>query len=89
MTAAEGRKFAFTVGTAFLVFAGIALWRDHPVLWRVLAGLGGGFWVAGLLVVASIFVQLYSMTDAWPDRLRPRLETPEWKKRWGRRDGGR
>jgi amino acid transporter len=49
----------------------------------------GGFWVAGLLIVASIFVQLYSMTDAWPDRLRPRLETPEWKQRWGRRDGGR
>jgi hypothetical protein len=49
----------------------------------------GGFWVAGVLVVASIVVQLWSMTGAWPQWLRPRLETPEWKKRWGRRDGGR
>ena len=39
----------------------------------------GGFWVAGLLVVASIFAQLCSMTDAWPDRWRPRLATPQWK----------
>jgi amino acid transporter len=43
----------------------------------------GGFWVAGLLIVASIFVQLLSMTDAWPDWLRPRLETPEWRKKVG------
>jgi hypothetical protein len=49
----------------------------------------GGFWVAGLLVVVSMVVQLCSMTDAWPDRLRPRLETPEWRKRRRRRDGGR
>ena len=54
LTAAEGRKFAFTVGTAFLVFAGVALWRDHPVMWRVLAGLGGAFWLAGLTVPAHL-----------------------------------
>lgn len=41
----------------------------------------GGFRIAGLLFLVSILVQLGSMTDAWPDRWRPRLETPEWKKR--------
>ena len=41
----------------------------------------GGFWIAGLLFLVSILVQLGSMTDAWPDRWRPRLERPEWKTR--------
>ena len=50
LTKAEGRKFAFTVGIAFLVFGGIALWRDHELLTRILGGLGGVLIVAGLLV---------------------------------------
>ena len=50
MTAAEGRRFAFTVGAAFLVLAGIALWRDHPLLVRVFAVLGGLLGLAGVVV---------------------------------------
>lgn len=50
LTPAEGRKFAFTVGTAFLVLAAIAWWREHPIAWRILAGAGGVFWAAGLTV---------------------------------------
>jgi saxitoxin biosynthesis operon SxtJ-like protein len=54
LTAAEGRKFAWTVGTAFLVFGGIAWWRDHAVISRVLIGLGAAFWIAGLTVPARL-----------------------------------
>ena len=50
MTAKEGRKFALTVGTAFLVLAGISWWRGHIVVPRVLGGAGGLFWLAGLLI---------------------------------------
>jgi hypothetical protein len=50
LTAAEGRRFAFTVGAAFLVLAGIALWRDHPLLVRVFAVLGGLLGLAGVVV---------------------------------------
>jgi hypothetical protein len=50
LSAREGRKFALTVGTAFLVFAGISWWREHVYVWRVLAALGGGLWVAGLVL---------------------------------------
>ena len=31
LTAAQGRRFGLTVGIAFLVLAGIAWWRGHPV----------------------------------------------------------
>lgn len=54
LTAAEGRKFAFTVGVAFLVFAGIALWREHP---RIATGLtvpGVLLLLAGALVPAHL-----------------------------------
>ena len=50
LTAAEGRKFAFTVGTAFVALAAIAWWREHPVMWRALGGLGALVWVAGALI---------------------------------------
>jgi len=39
-TAAAGRKFGFTVGAAFVVLAGIARWRGHPVSFTVLGSLG-------------------------------------------------
>ncbi len=54
LTAAEGRKFALTVGTAFLVLGGIAWWRDHALMSRILGGLGTAFWVAGLTVPALL-----------------------------------
>jgi len=48
LTAADGRKFGFTVGGAFLVFGGIALWRGKQRTATVLFTLGG------LLVVAAL-----------------------------------
>jgi hypothetical protein len=50
MTAAHGRRFGLTVGTAFLVFAGIAWWRGHPTTTMVLGGLGGLLVLSGLIV---------------------------------------
>ena len=47
LTAAEGRKFAFTVGGAFLVFAAITVhslfysaFFEDPLLWGSLAFIG-------------------------------------------------
>ena len=48
LSAADGRKFGLTVGTAFLVFGGIALWRGKQRSATVLFTLGG------LLVVAAL-----------------------------------
>jgi hypothetical protein len=49
-TAAQGRKFGFTVGAAFLAIAGFAWWRGHPATAAVLGGLGALLGVAALLV---------------------------------------
>jgi len=54
LTAAEGRKFALTVGTAFLAFAAIAWWRDHHVAWRVFVVLGGLLWVGGIVAPGAM-----------------------------------
>jgi saxitoxin biosynthesis operon SxtJ-like protein len=48
LSAADGRKFGLTVGTAFLAFGGIALWRGKQRSATVLFTLGG------LLVVAAL-----------------------------------
>jgi Saxitoxin biosynthesis operon protein SxtJ len=50
LTAAQGRRFALTVGAAFLVFATIAWWREHPAAAWSLAALGGTLAAAGLIV---------------------------------------
>ena len=50
LSRAEGRKFALTVGAAFLVLAGITWWRDHPLLMRVFMGLGGTLVLLGLVI---------------------------------------
>jgi hypothetical protein len=50
LTAAQGRRFAFTVGAAFLVFAAIAWWRGHPTLLAVLGTVGGALVAAGLVI---------------------------------------
>jgi len=47
LTAAEGRKFAFPVGGAFLVLAGLTAWRGHTTVSTVFGV------VAGLLVLAG------------------------------------
>jgi hypothetical protein len=50
LTPAEGRKFAWTVGTAFLALAGLFWWRDRPTVAVVLGALGGLLWLAGLAI---------------------------------------
>ena len=50
LSPAEGRKFAFTVGAAFLVFGAIAWWRGHPNASTVLASVGGVLGVMGIAV---------------------------------------
>ena len=61
LSAHEGRKFAFTVGAAFLVFAALAWWRDRTAALRVFAALGG------LLVLLGAFVptRLGPVQRAW------------------------
>jgi hypothetical protein len=53
-TAAQGRRFALTVGAAFLVFAAIAWWRGNPIATNVLAGLGGVLVLAALIMPAYL-----------------------------------
>ncbi len=50
LTAAEGRKFGFTVGFAFLALGGFAMWRGKQRTSMVLLSLGGVLVVAALLV---------------------------------------
>jgi hypothetical protein len=50
LTAAQGRRFGLTVGAAFLVFAALAWWRDHPTPSAILGSLGAALCVAGLVV---------------------------------------
>ena len=50
LTAAEGRKFGLTVGIAFVVFGGIAMWRGKPRTAYVLYSLGAVLILAALLV---------------------------------------
>lgn len=54
LSAAEGRKFAFTVGAAFLVLGAFVWWRGHPTLVRVFGGLGGLLLVLGIAVPARL-----------------------------------
>lgn len=50
LTAREGRRFAFTVGTAFVVLGSISAWRGHTLPPRILWALGGTVLLAGILV---------------------------------------
>ena len=54
LTPAEGRRFAWTVGSAFLVFAALAVWRDARTLALVLAAPGVALVVAGLLLPSQL-----------------------------------
>lgn len=54
MTPEEGRKFAFPVGTAFLVLAGIVWWREHLTLATVFASLGGPLILAGIVIPGKL-----------------------------------
>lgn len=54
LTAAEGRKFAFTVGAAFLVLGGLTWWREKLVATSILGGLGGVLLLLGLVVPGQL-----------------------------------
>jgi hypothetical protein len=53
-TAKAGRRFGLTVGLAFLVLAGVARWRGHPVTWMVLGTLGIVALISALLVPSRL-----------------------------------
>ena len=50
LTPREGRKFAFTVGVAFLALAGLMWWRGRMPGILVFGVLGGVLLLAGLIV---------------------------------------
>ncbi len=50
LTVPEGRKFAFTVGTALLVLAGVLWWRGRGTGALILGGTGGALMLAGLVI---------------------------------------
>jgi hypothetical protein len=50
----EGRKFAFPVGTAFLVLGGIVWWREHVELASAFGALGGLLLLAGLILPGKL-----------------------------------
>lgn len=54
LTAAQGRKFGFTLGIAFLVLAGFLYWRGGAVALYVTAVLGASMMLAGLVAPASL-----------------------------------
>ena len=54
LSAADGRKFGLTVGSAFLVLGGIAYWRGRHRVAMVLLGLGAALVVAALVIPTSL-----------------------------------
>jgi hypothetical protein len=50
LTAAQGRRFAFPVGGAFLVLGALLIWRGRMVIGSGVAGLGAALLLAGLIV---------------------------------------
>ena len=54
LTTGELRKFAFTVGVAFIAFAGISLLRGHTATPRILAAVGGLLLLAGLTIPSKL-----------------------------------
>lgn len=54
LTAAEGRRFAFTLAAAFAVLGGIAQWRGRDRVAIVFAVLAGLFLIAGLVAPSRL-----------------------------------
>ena len=54
LTPQEGRKFAFTVGLAFIVIGAVSAWRGHRIPPLILFALGGALLLAGLVVPGKL-----------------------------------
>ncbi len=54
MSPAEGRKFALTVGAAFVALAGFTWWRGHERFATVVGALGAAFLLAGLIAPGQL-----------------------------------
>ena len=54
LSVAEGRRFARTLGLAFVAIAAVALWRGHQVPAIVAAALGVVLGVAGLFAPVAL-----------------------------------
>ena len=54
LTAAEGRKFAFTLAAAFGALAALLWWRERRTAAAVLGAVAVAFALAGLLVPGSL-----------------------------------
>jgi hypothetical protein len=54
LTAPEGRKFALTVGAAFLIFSGFAWWRGHHTMATVFGAIGMLLLAAGAFVPSKL-----------------------------------
>ncbi|HKY60115.1 MAG TPA: SxtJ family membrane protein [Gemmatimonadota bacterium] len=50
LTAAEGRRFAFTLAPAFVAIAGLAWWRQEPRIAIALVTIGAVLAVAGVTI---------------------------------------
>jgi hypothetical protein len=61
LTRQQGRRFGLTVGGAFLVFAGLAWWRELATAAPVLAALGATLGIAALVAPG----QLGPVERAW------------------------
>lgn len=54
LTRREGRRFALTVGSAFLVLSGLLWWRDRPSAMAATGVVGIALALAGVLVPRSL-----------------------------------
>lgn len=54
LSAVEGRKFAFTVGIAFLVLGAIVWWRGGLTVAKAFGGLGGVLLVLGVAIPSHL-----------------------------------
>lgn len=61
LSAAEGRKFAFTVGGAFLVLTAILVWRGHMPVAYVTGSLGSLLALSGIVIPGK----LSSVYNGW------------------------
>ncbi|MGH7710684.1 MAG: SxtJ family membrane protein [Gemmatimonadaceae bacterium] len=54
LTTRERRRFGFTVGVAFLLFAALSRWRGHDVAPLILGGIGGTLVLAGIVLPQAL-----------------------------------